>query len=154
ACDARVVVAGSSGKKEMPLQKFYVLPSVRLDHETVLQPGEIVTEVVVPPAAGSAGRRSLYLKFRERESFDFALASVAAALEMDGATCRSARVVLGGVPPVPWRCEEAERIVTGRSIDVPTAAQAARAALKDASPLPHNGYKVPLATALVQRALL
>ncbi|OLC56013.1 MAG: hypothetical protein AUH92_00970 [Acidobacteria bacterium 13_1_40CM_4_69_4] len=155
ACDARVIVAGPAGRKDIPLEKFYVLPRVRLDRETILKAGEIVTEVVVPPAAStSSGTKSLFVKFREKDSFDFALASVAAALRMNGAVCQAARLVLGGVAPVPWRSEEAEKTVTGRTIDVPTAAQAARAALKDASPLPHNGYKVPLATALVQRALL
>ncbi|HYS78046.1 MAG TPA: FAD binding domain-containing protein, partial [Candidatus Dormibacteraeota bacterium] len=155
ACDARVIIAGPSGRKDIPLETFYVLPRVRLDHETILKAGEIVTEVVVPPSSStSAGTKSLFVKVREKDSFDFALASVAAALRMDGAICRAARVVLGGVAPVPWRSDEAEKAVTGRSIDVPAAAQAARAALKDASPLPHNGYKVPLATALVQRALL
>ncbi len=155
ACDARVRIAGPDGKKEMPLEEFYVLPRVRLDHETVLKAGEIVTEIVVPPATSvSAGARSLFVKFREKESFDFALASVAVALRMDGAICQTARVVLGGVAPVPWRSGQAETIVTGRPIDVPTAAQAGRAALEGASPLPHNGYKVPLAAALVQRALL
>ncbi len=155
ACDARVIVAGPAGRKDIPLETFYVLPRVRLDHETILKAGEIVTEVVVPPAAStSSGTKSLFVKFREKESFDFALASVAAALRMDGAICREARVVLGGVAPVPWRSEQAEKAVIGKSIDVPAAAQAARAALKDASPLPHNGYKVPLAAALVQRALL
>ena len=155
ACDARVIVAGPSGRKDIPLEKFYVLPKVRLDHETILKAGEIVAEVVVPPAASTAsGMKSLFIKVREKDSFDFALASVAAALRMDGAICGAARVVLGGVAPVPWRSDEAERAVTGKSIDVPAAAQAGRAALKDASPLPHNGYKVPLATALVQRALL
>jgi xanthine dehydrogenase YagS FAD-binding subunit len=155
ACDARVLIAAPSGKKDVPLEKFYVLPSVRLDHETILKPGEIVTEVVVPSASSAtAGARGLFLKFREKESFDFALASVAASLKIEGDVCRSARVVLGGVAPVPWRSEEAERVVTGKSIDVPIAVLAADAALKDASPLPHNGYKVPLAKALVQRALL
>ncbi|HYS77329.1 MAG TPA: xanthine dehydrogenase family protein subunit M, partial [Candidatus Dormibacteraeota bacterium] len=141
ACDARVIIAGPAGRKDIPLEKFYVLPKVRLDHETILKAGEIVTEIVVPPAAStSSGTKSLFVKFREKESFDFALASVAAALRMDGAICREARVVLGGVAPVPWRSQEAEKAVIGKSIDVPAAAQAARAALKDASPLPHNGY--------------
>ncbi len=155
ACEAHVLVAGPGGKKDLPLEKFYVLPSVRLDHETILAPGEIVTEVIVPPAASTAaGTRSLFLKLKERESFDFALASVAASVKMDGAICTSARVVLGGVAPVPWRSGEAERAVTGKAIDVPAAALAAEAALKDASPMTHNGYKVPLAKALIQRALI
>ncbi len=154
-CDARVLISGPGGKKDVPLQQFYVLPNVRLDHETILGPGEIVTEVIVPSvASAAAGMRSLFLKFRERESFDFALASVAASVRMEGAVCTAARVVLGGVAPVPWRSGEAERAVTGKAIDVPTAALAAEAALKDASPMTHNGYKIPLAKALIQRALV
>lgn len=155
ACDARILVAGPDGKKDVPAEKFYVLPRVRMDHETILGPGEIVTEVVVPPASSSAsGARSLFLKFKEKESFDFALASVAVSLRLEGGVCSSARVALGGVAPVPWRSAEAEKAVTGRAIDVPAAARAAEAALQGAEPLPHNGYKVPLAKALVQRALL
>jgi xanthine dehydrogenase YagS FAD-binding subunit len=155
ACNARVLIAAPSGRKDVPLETFYVLPSVRLDHETILRPGEIVTEVVVPSAfSATAGARSLFLKFREKESFDFALASLGASVKIEGDVCKSARIVLGGVAPVPWRSEEAERAVVGRSIDVQIAASAADAALKDASPLPHNGYKVPLAKALLQRALL
>jgi xanthine dehydrogenase YagS FAD-binding subunit len=155
ACDARVSVAGPAGTTDVLLEKFYVLPGVRLDHETILRPGEIVTEIAVPATtSASAGVRSHFLKFREKESFDFALASVAVAIRLDGEICQWARVVLGGVAPVPWRSEAAERAVTGRSIEVPTATRAAKAALKDASPLPHNGYKVPLAKALLKRALL
>jgi xanthine dehydrogenase YagS FAD-binding subunit len=155
ACDARVLIFGPEGRKDVPLQAFYVLPRVRMDHETILQPGEIVTEVVVPQASSApAGARSLYSKFREKESFDFALVSVAASLTMDGAACKSARIVLGGVAPVPWRSAEAERAVIGTSVDAPIAARAAAAALRDASPLPHNGYKVPLAKAMLERALL
>ena len=155
ACDARVLRAAPSGRKDVPLQTFYVLPAVRIDHETILKPGEIVTEVVVPPQSSTtAGVRGLFVKFREKESFDFALASVALSLRIEAGVCRWARVVLGGVAPVPWRSEAAERAITGSSIDVPTAARAAEAALKDASPMPHNGYKVPLAKALLRRALL
>jgi xanthine dehydrogenase YagS FAD-binding subunit len=155
ACDARVAIGGPGGRKDVALEDFYVLPSVRLDHETILKPGEIVTEVAVPPSA-SAGRgtRSLYLKFKEKESFDFALVSVAAALTMDGATCTAARLVLGGVAPIPWRAREAEKAVTGRTIDASAAAIAAEAALQGAEPLAHNGYKVPLGKGLVRRALL
>ena len=155
ACNARVLVSAPDGKKDVPLEKFYVLPRVRLDHETILGPGEIVTEVVVPAEFSTAASvRSLFVKFREKESFDFALVSVAVSMKMEGVVCRSARVVLGGVAPVPWRSEEAERAVTGKVMNVPVAAQAAEAALRDASPLPHNGYKVPLSKALIERALL
>ncbi len=155
ACDARLTVAGPAGRKDLPLEQFYVLPSVRLDQETILAPGEIVTEVSVPPSASSAaGIRSAYLKFKEKESFDFALVSVAAALKMNGRTCASARLVLGGVAPVPWRSREAETEVAGRLIDAASASRASDAALAQASPLPHNGYKIPLAKTLLRRVLL
>jgi xanthine dehydrogenase YagS FAD-binding subunit len=155
ACDARVTIAGPAGRKELPLDQFFVLPSVRLDHETILGPGEIVTEVSVPKSASSdSGTRSVYLKFKEKESFDFALVSVAAALKLAGGTCVAARLVLGGVAPVPWRSKQAEGEVTGKRIDGATATRAAEAALAQAEPLAHNGYKIPLAKALVRRALL
>jgi xanthine dehydrogenase YagS FAD-binding subunit len=155
ACDARVAIAGPRGPREMPLERFFVLPSERIDHETVLQAGEIVTEVIVPPSASTAGgRRSAFLKFKERDSFDFALVSVAASLKMSGRSCVEARLVLGGVAPIPWRSVEAEKEIVGGPIDAAAAGRAAGAALKDAAPLEHNGYKVPLAQALIRRALL
>jgi xanthine dehydrogenase YagS FAD-binding subunit len=155
ACDARLTLSGPDGRKDLPLEQFYVLPSVRLDHETILRSGEIVTEVAVPPAASTAGgTRSLYLKFKEKESFDFALVSVAASLKMKAGACESARVVLGGVAPVPWRAREAEKALTGREVDAPAAGIAAEAALAGAVPMAHNGYKIPLAKSLVRRALL
>ncbi|MBI4169470.1 MAG: xanthine dehydrogenase family protein subunit M [Acidobacteria bacterium] len=155
ACDARVAIAGPKGARELPLERFYVLPSERLDHETVLVAGEIVTEVIVPPSASSAaGRRSSFLKFKERDSFDFALVSVAVSLKMAGRSCAEARLVLGGVAPVPWRAAEAEKEIVGGAVDAAAAGRAAAAALKDAAPLADNGYKVPLAKALIRRALL
>ncbi len=155
ACGARVEVGGPSGPKEMPLEQFYVLPEVRLDHETILQDGEIVTGVTLPAAAGRAsGWRSLFLKFREKDSFDFALVSVAAAIRMEGTVCREGRVVLGGVAPVPWRSEPAEKAIAGRAIDEATARKAAEAALEGAEPLEHNAYKIPLAKTLLRRALM
>jgi xanthine dehydrogenase YagS FAD-binding subunit len=155
ACDARVTLRGPQGPKDLPLEQFYALPEVRIDHETILKPGEIVTEVVVPAgAAAAAGRRSLFLKFKERDSFDFALASVAASLKLDGGSVVEARIVLGGVAPVPWRSKEAEAAIAGARIDVAAAGRAAEAALAKAAPLRQNGYKVPLAKALVRQALL
>ncbi len=155
ACDARVAIAGPGGRKDLPLEQFYVLPSVRLDHETILEAGELVTEVTVPAAASAGlGSRSVFLKFREKDSFDFALVSVAASLKMEGGVCSEARLVLGGVAPVPWRSREAEKALVGKTITARAAAQAAEAALAGAAPLAHNGYKVPLAKGLIRRALL
>jgi len=155
ACDARVTVVGPEGQREMPLQQFYVLPSVRLDHETILKPGDLVTEVTVPASASiPAGVRSAYVKFKEKESFDFALAAVAAAVTMKGSACVSARLVLGAVAPVPWRAAAAEAILAGGTIDETSVTRAADAALKGAAPLGGNGYKVPLTHALIRRTLL
>jgi xanthine dehydrogenase YagS FAD-binding subunit len=152
ACDARVNVAGPEGEKELPLEQFFVLPAVRLDHETILQAGEIVTGVTVP--ASAAGRKSVYLKFKEKESFDFALVAVALSARMTGRTCAETRLVLGGVAPVPWRAGGAEKVLAGAVIDAAVAGRAADAALEGASPMAHNGYKIPLTKALVRRAIL
>jgi xanthine dehydrogenase YagS FAD-binding subunit len=155
ACDARVAIAGPQGAREMPIGEFYVLPSVRVDHETVLQPGDIVTGVTVPATASTAaGTRSAYVKFKEKDSFDFALAAVAAAVTLKGSTCTTARLVLGAVAPVPWRATAAETLLAGGPIDESTVGRAADAALKGAEPLGGNGYKVPLTHALIRRTLL
>jgi len=155
ACDARVSVTGPKGAKDLPLEQFYLLPRVRIDLETILDPGEIVTGVEVPASSStSAGWSSRYLKFKEKDSMDFALASVAAALRMQGTSCAGARLVLGGVAPIPWRSKEGEGAIVDQAVDVQSAGRAAEAALAAADPLPHNGYKVPLAKALVRRALL
>lgn len=155
ACEAKVTIAGPAGQREIPLEKLYVLPRVRIDHETILQPGEIITEVALPAGASTAaGTVSRYLKFKEKDSFDFALVSVAAALRMQGGKVAAARLVLGAVAPVPWRSKEGETALVGSAADAAAAARAADAALADADPLPHNGYKVPLAKTLIQRVVL
>jgi xanthine dehydrogenase YagS FAD-binding subunit len=155
ACDARVLIVGPWGRKEIALEELFVLPAKRLDHETVLRPGEIVTEVSVPAASSVvSGARGRFIKFKEKETMDFALASVAALVRLDHGACREARLVLGGVAPIPWRATAAEAVLAGRRLDDAVAIAAADAALKDASPLSHNGYKIPLAKALVRQALL
>ena len=155
ACGATVGIVGPSGERVMPLEEMYVLPDVRIDLETVLQPGEIVTGVSVPAESSvTGGTRSLFYKFREKESFDFALASVAAALRLRGGRCESGRVVLGGVAPIPWRSKEVEEVITGAPLNDEVVARAADAALANAAPLSHNEYKVPLTRTLIRRALV
>jgi xanthine dehydrogenase YagS FAD-binding subunit len=113
---------------------------------------EIITEISVP--ASRLAARSTYLKFKERESLDFALASAAVAVQLaDNRTVRDARIVLGGVAPVPWRVPAAEKFVTGKSLTPDVLAETAKIALADARPLEKNAYKVPLAQTLVRRAL-
>ncbi|QDU69795.1 FAD binding domain-containing protein [Engelhardtia mirabilis] len=152
ALDAEVTLVGPEGERRMPLADFYLLPREGgISTETVRRPGEVLTKVHVP--APAAGTRSTYLKFKERESYDWALSSVALVLGMDGARVNRARIVLGGVAPKPWRVESAERLLEDNEIDPRTVAQVREAALFGAQPLAENGYKVPLTKGLITRAL-
>jgi xanthine dehydrogenase YagS FAD-binding subunit len=153
ALGARVTVSGAAGKRVIPLDKFFTLPSEgNIRRENVLQNDDIITEVFVPASALAA--RSTYLKFKERESLDFALASVAAAVQLaPDRAVRDARIVLGGVAPIPWRVPAAEKFLAGKELKPEVLAEAAKIALADAKPLEKNAYKVPLAQTLVRRAL-
>jgi xanthine dehydrogenase YagS FAD-binding subunit len=152
ALGASVNVVGATGKRVIPLDKFFTLPSEgNIRRENVLKNEEIITEITVPSSAVAA--RSTYLKFKERESLDFALASAAVAVQMSNGTVRDARIVLGGVAPIPWRVPAAEKFVTGKSLTPDVLAETAKIALADARPLEKNAYKVPLAQTLVRRAL-
>jgi xanthine dehydrogenase YagS FAD-binding subunit len=153
ALGGRVTVTGASGKRVIPLDKFFTLPSEgNIRRENVLQNDDIITEIFVPASALAA--HSTYLKFKERESLDFAMASVAAAVNVGAnKTVSDVRIVLGGVAPVPWRVPAAEKFLIGKQLSVDVIAQAAKLALADAKPLEKNAYKVPLAQTLVRRAL-
>jgi xanthine dehydrogenase YagS FAD-binding subunit len=152
ALDATVTVSGDGKSRKMPLEQFFVLPSRNPLRENVLEANEIVTEVSLP--ALPSGTRSTYLKFMEKDSFDWAVSSVAVALTMADGVCRDARIVLGGVAPIPWRSKEAEAALKGKRIDARVAQQAADAALAPAKPLERNAYKVPLTKTLIRRAVL
>ena len=153
ALGASVTVVGSSGKRVIPLDKFFTLPSEgNIRRENVLKNEEIITEIFVP--ASPLAARSTYLKFKERESLDFALASAAVAVRLaPNQTVRDARIVLGGVAPIPWRVPNAEKYLVGKNLKPDVLAEAAKIALADAKPLEKNAYKVPLAQTLVRRAL-
>jgi xanthine dehydrogenase YagS FAD-binding subunit len=153
ALGASVAVTGPEGKRVIPLDKFFTLPSEgNIRRENVLKNEEIITHIQVPSSAFAA--RSTYLKFKERESLDFALASVAAAIEPAGNnTVKQARIVLGGVAPIPWRASKAEQYLAGKQLTQETLAEAARLALSGAKPLEKNAYKVPLTQTLVRRAV-
>ncbi|HYY41161.1 MAG TPA: hypothetical protein VE775_00430, partial [Pyrinomonadaceae bacterium] len=153
ALGASVAVIGGAGARTIALEKFFTLPSEgSIRRENVLQNDEIITEINVPASAFAA--RSTYLKFKERDSLDFALAAVAAAVELNAdKTVRQARIVLGGVAPIPWRVPQAESFIAGKRLDQATLMEAARLALDGAKPLAQNAYKVPLTQTLVRRAL-
>jgi xanthine dehydrogenase YagS FAD-binding subunit len=151
ALGATVRIVGPGGTRNVPVEAFHVLPSVDPRRETVLEPGEIVAEVVLPPPA--PGLRSTYRKVRARASWDFALAGAAFALRMAGDVVREARVAFSGVAPVPWRAKGVEAALTGQRLNAATIGGAAAAAVKGAEPLAHNGYKVPLLRGLVTERL-
>jgi xanthine dehydrogenase YagS FAD-binding subunit len=152
ALDAVVHVEGASGPRSIPLVGFHRLPGDEPDHDTVLEHGELITAVELPPL--DAARRSLYRKARERRSFAFALVSVAVALELDGHEVRDSRIALGGVAHVPWRATRAEQVLRGRRLTEELAGEAAEAELAHASPLRDNAFKVPLARQMIVRSLL
>jgi xanthine dehydrogenase YagS FAD-binding subunit len=149
ALGARVAIAGPAGRRAVAVEDFFL--GARSVAETVLAPGEIVTWVDVPPPPD--GARSVFLKHRVRNTWDFALAEVAATATPRDGRLDEVRVALGGVAPFPYRATGAERVLAGRVVDVALIDEAAEAAVARARPLAMNGYKVDLTRALVRRAL-
>lgn len=152
ALDAVIEITGVSGNRAVAFAKFHRLPGNVPNVETVLLPGDLITAITVP--AGSWTRRSLYLKIRDRESYQFALTSAAVALDLRGDTVREARIALGGVATVPWRAREAEAVLKGKRLDENAAQSAAEAAFAGARPRQHNSFKVLLGKRTLERALL
>lgn len=151
AFEASVHIVGPKGSRTVAAEQFHVLPKVDVLRETVLGPGEIVTEILLPPAAGV---KSSYRKVRARASWDFALAGLALALTFNNDLVVRARAVLSGAAPVPWRSREIENAIVGRRLDEQVAAGAAEAAMKNARPLMQNEYKVPLFRGMIEEELL
>jgi xanthine dehydrogenase YagS FAD-binding subunit len=148
ALEATVEISGRGGTRRVPIADFYVLPSERLDHETILQAGEFVSAVTLPPAA--AGGRQSYMKLMQRGAWDFALVSCAAAKHPNG----DVRIVLGGVAPRPWRVPESvEEDVAAGGLEQDTIDTIAERALYDARPLAGNAYKVKMAETLIRRSI-
>jgi len=153
ALGASVSVVGADGKRTIPLDKFFTLPADgNLRRENVLKNEDIITEVQVP--ASKVAAHSTYLKFKERDSMDFAMSAVAAAVTLGAnKTVSEARIVLGGVAPVPWRVPKAEAALVGKALNNDVLMNVAKVALEGAEPLAKNAYKVPLTQTLVRRAL-
>lgn len=152
ALDATVHLEGPEGRRSLPLEEFFIGPEEDILRENVLGPGELLASVELPPPAPSTSSR--YVKITQRGAWDFALASAAVRLDMDGERCREARICLGGVAPVPWRAREAESRLAGRKPGEGAAARAAAAAVEGATPLSQNAYKIRLAETAVRRAVL
>jgi len=151
ALDAKVKLHGPQGARELAVKDFFVTPQHEGENEHALHPGEIVTEILVPPPAGA--KMAVY-EVRQKEALDWPLAAAAVVLKMDGSHVQSARVVLGHVAPVPWPAPEAEEMLKGKSLNEDLAWETGRAAVKKATPLSKNGYKVQLTRVAVKRALM
>ena len=148
---AKVKVYGSKGERTIGADQFFVTPKSDDEREYALRPGEIVTEITVPPAAGV---KCATYEVRQKEALDWPLAAAAVALQLNGKTVKSARVVLGHVAPVPWLAPGAAEALVGKAISEETAADAGKAAVSQAKALSRNGYKVQLARVAVKRAIL
>jgi xanthine dehydrogenase YagS FAD-binding subunit len=152
ALDASIDVSGPQGNRRLPFHELHVGPATRPDVETSLHAGEVITAFHVP--AGPWTARSLYLKVRDRSSYEFAISSCAVALALEGETVHAVRVGLGGMAYRPWRAHEAETILNGKPLTEALARKAAGAALEGAKSHGHNDYKRELAQRVIVRALL
>jgi len=152
ALDAKVETIGPRGRRTIGFADLHIEPGTRPNVETVLEPGELITFYTVP--AGAWTQRSRYLKIRDRDSYQFALASAAVALDLQGDTVREARIALGGVATVPWRAQKAEASLKGQPLNEETASKAAELAFEGAATREHNAFKVPLGKQTIVRALL
>jgi len=151
ALEATIHVQGPAGARAIPFGEFHLLPGNTPDRENVLEPGDLVTHVTLPPPA--AGSKQYYLKLRDRASYEFALASAAVILSVVGGQVTRARIALGGVGTRPWRSPEAEAVLVGRPAAPDEFRKAAEAALRDARPQSENGFKIELAKRCLVHAL-
>ena len=151
ALEAVIHVRGTKGERSIPFADFHLLPGNTPQRETVLEPGDLITHVTLPPPA--PGNRSLYLKLRDRASYEFALASAAVVVTVESGKITRARIALGGVGTKPWRATEAEGLLTGQAASEEIFSKAAEAALRGAKPQSENGFKVELAKRCLTHAL-
>jgi len=150
AYGASFVLEGPEGTRTVPAGEFFALPTVDPERENTLKDGEILTEIRVP---SSEGGKSAYAEVRERAGFDWPVVSAAVAVEAEGGSVKSARIVLGQVATIPWRATKAEEALVGQSLGEASAEAAGQAAVDGAEPMTNNGYKVDLVTALVRRVV-
>jgi xanthine dehydrogenase YagS FAD-binding subunit len=151
ALEATIHVQGAKGARAIPFGDFHLLPGSTPDRETVLEPGDLVTHVTLPPPVAES--RQVYLKLRDRTSYEFALASAAVVITVVGGKVTRARIALGGVATKPWRSTEAEAALVGEPVSQVNFRKAAEAALRDAKPQSENGFKIELAKRCLTHAL-
>jgi xanthine dehydrogenase YagS FAD-binding subunit len=151
ALEATIHVQGTKGSREIAFADFHLLPGNTPNRETVLEPGDLITHVTLPPSR--SGSKQAYLKLRDRASYEFALASAAVVINVAGGNVTHARIALGGVGTKPWRSHEAETILTGKPANAATFRKAAEAALHGAKAQSENGFKIELARRCLVHAL-
>jgi xanthine dehydrogenase YagS FAD-binding subunit len=153
AFGAGVEITGLRGRKKVvPLEAFFVLPETDLARETILDPKELITAVILPPL--TADTRSWYISQGAKRSHDWPLADVAVVMELSGSICSRAVIALGAAAPVPLKSEAAARALIGKAVTEEIAEAAAEAVMQGASPLEKNGYKVPLFKTVIKRAIM
>jgi xanthine dehydrogenase YagS FAD-binding subunit len=152
ALGGHVTLTGPAGARTLPLEQFFAGPEHDVQRENVLADAEVLTAVTLPPL--DLSWKGTYLKARERTAGDFPLVSAAVGYALDSGAIQHARVVLGGVAPIPWRSPQAEAVLTGQTPTPELAARAAEAALTTAQPLHHNAFKLDIARALIARAIM
>jgi xanthine dehydrogenase YagS FAD-binding subunit len=151
ALEATIHVQGPTGARAIPFADFHLLPGNTPERENVLEPGDLVTHVTLPPPV--KGSKQHYLKLRDRASYEFALASAAVVLSLTDGKVTRVRIALGGVGTKPWRSPEAEVVLVGEQATPEQFRKAAEAALRDARPQSENGFKVELAKRCLVHAL-
>ncbi len=151
ALDAIVEVTSTKASRQIPLVDFHRLPGNTPQRDTNLEPGELMTKIILP--ANPVAKSGVYLKLRDRTSYAFALVSVAALVNLSGETIRTARIALGGVAHKPWRVQKAEQFLIGKTAEAATFEQAANLILQGAKPLAGNLFKIELSKRLIRRAL-
>jgi xanthine dehydrogenase YagS FAD-binding subunit len=152
ALGATFRIVGPAGERTLPASEFFVLPRQNAVRENVLADDDLLASIQLP--AARTGTRSSYAKVLDREAWTHAVVSAAVVLEMDQQVCRSARVVLGGVAPIPWRLPQVEELLTGQRITEALAAKAGETAISGARALSKNAYKIPMTKAIVRRTIL
>ena len=152
ALGATFRIMGPGGEKRVPAADFFVLPRQNPAAENVLADDEVLVSIDLPSV--KAGSRGHYFKVMDRETWTHAVVSAAVVLEMDGDVCRTARVVLGGVAPIPWHLPEVEKLLAGQKITEELAARAADASIVGARALSKNAYKIPMTKSVVRRSIL
>jgi xanthine dehydrogenase YagS FAD-binding subunit len=151
ALEATIHVQGAKGSRAIPMADFHLLPGSTPNRETMLEPGDLITHVTLPPPI--AGRKQVYLKLRDRASYEFALASAAVVITVASGSVTKARIALGGVGTKPWRSPEAEAALVGKPANGANFRKSAEAAMRHAKPQSENGFKIELAKRCLTQAL-